>query len=135
MAHDSMPVSSPHDRTALRSAIFVGVFITTWNFILMFRGWVVASQAELLGANIFFLFLGVVPWIGLIASACRSQTGPLILICSPIVALAGLFFTKNDEWQTVLLAMLITVGPALAIGLVLRNLLRRPDKAAGNDLA
>jgi hypothetical protein len=38
-----------------------GFLIAAWNFVLMFRVWVVAPEAEVMGAHIFFFFLGVVP--------------------------------------------------------------------------
>jgi hypothetical protein len=114
-----------HKSNRFRLALAVGCLIALWNFVLMFRGWVVASQAELVGANILFLFLGLVPWIGLIASGRGNPVGPWILTISPLLALTGLFFTRNAEWKTPLFAMLITAAPAIAIVLVLLTLSRQ----------
>ena len=85
----------------------------------MFRAWVVAPQAEVIGAHIFFFFLGVAPWIGLIAATRRKRSGAWIAFLSPLVALTGLAFTNNAEWEQILIAMAITVGPAVFIGAIL----------------
>jgi len=114
-----------HKSARFRFALVVGCLITFSNFILMFRGWVVASQAEVMGANILFFFLGLLPWIGLISSGRGNSAGPWISTISPLLALTGLFFTNNAEWMTMLLVMLITAVPALAIGLVLLTLSRK----------
>jgi hypothetical protein len=84
---------------ASRITLGVGFLIAAWNFVLMFRAWVVAPHAEVMGAHIFFFFLGVAPWIGMIAATRRKRWGAWIVLLSPIVSLTGLAFTKNTEWE------------------------------------
>jgi hypothetical protein len=103
----------------LRIILVLGFFVACWNFVLMFRGWVVAPQAEVVGANILFVFLGIVPWIGMIAASFRKSWGAWIVLTSPIVALTGLAFTKNAEWMQIMTVMAMTVGPTVIIGAVL----------------
>lgn len=127
-----MTANIPEVRSSFpfRFVLVMGFLVAGWNFVLMFRGWVVASQAEVAGATILFVFLGVVPWIGLVATARARSVGPWILTISPLVALVGLLFTNNAEWETLLLVTLITAVPAITIGLVLLWLSRsNPVKA------
>ena len=56
-----------HKSARFQFALVVGCLLTFSTFVLMFRGWVVASEAEVMGANILFFFLELVPWIGLIS--------------------------------------------------------------------
>jgi len=104
---------------APRIILGAGFLIASWNFVLMFRGWVVAPQAEVMGAHIFFFFLGVAPWIGMIAATRRKRWGAWIVFLSPFVSLTGLAFTKNTEWEQILIVMAVTVGPAVFIGAIL----------------
>jgi hypothetical protein len=104
---------------ASRIILGTGFLIAAWNFVLMFRGWVVAPQAEVMGAHIFFFFLGVAPWIGMIAAARRKRWGAWIVFLSPFVSLTGLAFTDNTEWEQTLIVTAITVGPAVFIGAIL----------------
>ncbi len=111
---------------APRPILAIGFLIAAWNSVLMFRAWVVAPQAEVMGAHIFFFFLGVAPWIGMIAAARRKRWGAWIVLISPLVALTGLAFTKNTEWETILIVMTITVGPAVFIGAILLKAMSQP---------
>ena len=104
-----------------------GFLIAAWNFVLMFRGWVVAPQAEVMGAHIFFFFLGVAPWIGMIAAARRKRWGAWIVFLSPIISLTGLAFTNNTEWEQILMLITMTVGPAVFIGAILLKALTPAD--------
>lgn len=115
----SQPSSELQQPRAPRLILGVGFLIASWNFVLMFRGWVVAPQAEVMGAHIFFFFLGVAPWIGLIAAARRKRWGAWVTLISPLVALTGLAFTKNSEWEQILMLITMTVGPAVFIGAIL----------------
>ena len=114
-----------HQSGSFRFALALASLFTFTNFVLMFRGWVVAPQAEIVGANILFFFPWVVPWIGVIASGMGKLIGPWILTLCPVVALTGFFFTNNSEWDRAVLVILITAAPALAIGLRLLTLSRR----------
>ena len=102
-----------------RIILGTGFLIAAWNFVLMFRGWVVAPEAEVMGAHIFFFFLGVAPWIGMIAATRRKRWGAWIALISPLISLTGLAFTNNTEWEQTLIVMAITVGPAVFIGAIL----------------
>jgi hypothetical protein len=115
----SQPPSELQQPRAPRLTLGAGFLIAAWNFVLMFRAWVVAPEAEVMGAHIFFFFLGVAPCIGMIAAARRKRWGAWVALISPLVALTGLAFTKNTEWEQLLIVMAITVGPAVFIGAML----------------
>lgn len=133
----SQASSEPQHSRVSRITLGIGFLIAAWNFLLMFRAWVVAPQAEVMGAHIFFFFLGVAPWIGMIGAARRKRWGAWIVLISPLVALTGLAFTKNTEWETILIVMTITVGPAVCIGAILLNAIssRTTSVEASNNCA
>ena len=120
----SQPSSELQHPRASRITLGAGFLIASWDFVLMFRGWVVAPQAEVMGAHIFFFFLGVAPWIGMIAAARRKRGGAWIVFLSPLVSLTGLAFLKNTEWEQILIVMAITVGPTAFIGAILLKAIR-----------
>jgi len=113
-----------HPRVS-RIILGTGFLIAAWNFVLMFRGWVVAPEAEVMGAHIFFFFLGVAPWIGMIAATCGKRWGAWIVFIIPFVSLTGLAFIKITEWEQILMLITITVGPAVCIGAILLKAITR----------
>jgi len=70
----SEDVDAP-DVDGLRPAVLAAVIVALLEFVLLFRAWVVASQKKVVGANILFFFLGVLPWFGIVASARRRLWG------------------------------------------------------------
>ena len=114
----------------MRISLAAGFLIGCWNFILMFRGWVVAPQSELAGVNLLFFFLGVFPLFGAIAAMFRKRWGAWVMVFSPLLALTGLIFTKNEDWLPIAIAMAITVGPTVALGVILLRLMSNEREGA-----
>jgi hypothetical protein len=127
-----MPTASSKSQRSfeMRISLSAGFLVACWDFILMFRGWVVAPQSELAGANILFFFLGVLPLFGTIAAMFRKRWGAWVMIFSPLLALTGLIFTKNEDWLPIVIVMAITVGPTVALGVILLRLMPNERESA-----
>ncbi|HEV7519622.1 MAG TPA: hypothetical protein VGP89_00885 [Candidatus Angelobacter sp.] len=102
-----------------------GSLIACWDFWVMFRAWFVLRQPDLIGGNIMFFFLGILPLVGMIGSFRRKLWGPKILIICPLAASTGFLFLSNVDWQTILFVGLLYLGPMAAIGIILFNLIQR----------
>jgi hypothetical protein len=123
MMSENSPQYSKDDGLAL--ALGTGVLIACWDFFLMFRAWVVTTEAEIIGANIVFVLVGLLPWIGIVGSFRRKAWGPWMLIIGPIIAPTGFFFMVYASWQGMLAVVVLTFMPTIVIGTVLLKLIRR----------
>jgi hypothetical protein len=106
-------------------ALGVGSLVASFDFWMMFRAWFVASQADFIGMNILFLFLGVMPLVGMIGSFRRRQWGPRILMISPLAASTAFLFLPYVDWRTFLFVSLLYLGPMAAVGIVILKLIQR----------
>ena len=113
------------DVDGMGAAVAAAVIVALLESILLFRAWVVASEKEVVGANIFFFFLGVLPWFGIVASARRKLWGPRLVVSSALIATTGLFFTRNGDWQGLLIASCIMFIPTIGVGLLLNRCLQK----------
>jgi hypothetical protein len=106
-------------------ALGAGSLVAIWDFWVMFRGWVVLRQPDLIGGNIMFFFLGILPLVGMIGSLRRRLWGPKILMISPLAASTAFLFLSNVDWRTILFVSLLYLGPMAAIGTILFKLIQR----------
>jgi hypothetical protein len=106
-------------------ALGAGSLVAIWDSWVMFRGWVVLRQPDLIGGNIMFFFLGILPLVGMIGSYRRKLWGPKILIICPLAASTAFLFLSNVDWQTILFVSLLYLGPMAVIGVILFKLIPR----------
>jgi hypothetical protein len=113
-------------------ALGAGSLVAIWDSWVMFRGWVVLRQPDLIGGNIMVFFLGILPLVGMIGSYRRKLWGPKILIICPLAASTAFLFLLYVDWRTILFVSLLYLGPMAAIGIILFKLMQQAQ--IGNAL-
>jgi hypothetical protein len=112
-----------------------GVIAALWNFTITFSAWLLSSQRDLLGVTIMFLFCGLMPIVGVVASLLRKRWGPWILIAIPFCASFAFLFLRPLDVEGVAFFFAVYCAPLVLVGLGFMRLSRGSSGGRQSELS
>jgi hypothetical protein len=109
------------------STVIVGTLAALWNFTVMLRAWLLSTQRDVASAFTMFVFLGLVPVVGVVASMLRKRWGPWLLIAGPMCSLIGFPFLSGFDFGFLARFVAMYCIPLFLAALGFLYLMRKSD--------